>query len=140
MTATELQIKQVQKELADRKKLKILKLKLANEVARDAAREVLGKPDEAVQRIITLSCAEFGASEELVMSRARMVSIVLVRQVAMALSREFTDHSFMKIGAMFSRDHGTVIHAIKAVQNWCDTNPAFSAKLTALRERVKGGK
>lgn len=49
-------------------------------------------------------------------SRRRPANIAFARQVAMYLSRKLTQASLMEIGDAFGgRDHGTVIHAVKKV-------------------------
>lgn len=51
-------------------------------------------------------------------SRRRPANIAFARQVAMYLSRKMTQSSLMEIGDAFGgRDHGTVIHAVKKVEN-----------------------
>jgi len=50
-------------------------------------------------------------------SRRRPANIAFARQVAMFLSRKLTQSSLMEIGDAFGgRDHGTVIHAIRKVE------------------------
>ncbi len=50
-------------------------------------------------------------------SRRRPSNIAFARQVAMFLSRKLTQSSLMEIGDAFGgRDHGTVIHAVKKVE------------------------
>ena len=51
-------------------------------------------------------------------SRRRPANIAFARQVAMYLTRKMTQSSLMEIGDAFGgRDHGTVIHAVKKVEN-----------------------
>ena len=50
-------------------------------------------------------------------SRRRPANIAFARQVAMFLSRKLTQSSLMEIGEAFGgRDHGTVIHAVRKVE------------------------
>ena len=49
-------------------------------------------------------------------SKGRRHELVLPRQVAMYLMREFTSHSYPEIGQFFSgRDHSTVVYAVQKV-------------------------
>lgn len=51
-------------------------------------------------------------------SKRRPAKIALPRQIAMFISRLLTSHSLHEIGESFGgRDHGTVIHACKTVEN-----------------------
>lgn len=58
---------------------------------------------------------QFRVSVEELRSRSRKRSIAFPRQLAMYLTRKFTDRSLADIGSMYNRDHSTVLHAIKAI-------------------------
>jgi chromosomal replication initiator protein len=49
-------------------------------------------------------------------SKRRSRSVARPRQVAMALAKELTSHSLPEIGDAFGRDHTTVLHACRKVQ------------------------
>ena len=55
------------------------------------------------------------------LSKRRSRSIARPRQVAMALSKELTNHSLPEIGDAFGgRDHTTVLHACRKVKSLRD--------------------
>ena len=57
------------------------------------------------------------------------------RQVAMYLSKTFTSKSLPEIGRMFGgRDHTTVMHAIKKVQDLCKVDPSFAEHIKVLKK------
>ncbi|MGD8345652.1 MAG: chromosomal replication initiator protein DnaA [Lysobacterales bacterium] len=57
------------------------------------------------------------------LSRRRTRSIARPRQMAMALSKELTDHSLPEIGDAFGgRDHTTVLHACRKIEELCETD------------------
>ena len=57
--------------------------------------------------------------------------------VAMYLSRTLTDESLKDIGQAFGgRNHTTVIHAIKQVENDCRTNEELKRTVTALKRKL----
>ena len=58
------------------------------------------------------------------------------RQIAMFLASELTTKSLVQIGRQFSRDHTTVIHAIKAVQHRIATNPDTAREVNTLRGKL----
>ena len=61
------------------------------------------------------------------LSKRRTRSIARPRQVAMALSKELTNHSLPEIGDSFGgRDHTTVLHACKQVKNLRSISSDFS--------------
>lgn len=63
--------------------------------------------------------------------------IALPRQTAMFLARVLTGHSLAKIGMAFLRDHGTVIHAVRAVENRQATEADFSEELRILTDECE---
>lgn len=71
-------------------------------------------------------------------SKAKPTSAAWPRQVAMALSRELTPFTLREIGKEFGgRDTGTVLHAVKAVQDRCDAEPDTTGKLVnELRKQL----
>lgn len=70
-------------------------------------------------------------------SRKRSRSIALPRQICMFLARNLTEHSLEEIGGYFGgRDHTTVLHANKTVDNLCKANPEFQATLESLTQEI----
>lgn len=58
-----------------------------------------------------------------IMSKRRNRSIARPRQIAMALAKELTSHSLPELGEYFGgRDHTTVLHACRKVQELLSTN------------------
>jgi chromosomal replication initiator protein len=57
------------------------------------------------------------------LSRRRSRNIARPRQMAMALTKELTEHSLPEIGDAFGgRDHTTVLHACRKIAELCDTD------------------
>jgi len=57
------------------------------------------------------------------LSQRRTRTIARPRQVAMALSKELTEHSLPEIGEAFGgRDHTTVLHACRKIDQLCETD------------------
>lgn len=57
------------------------------------------------------------------LSRRRTRTIARPRQMAMALSKELTEHSLPEIGDAFGgRDHTTVLHACRKIGELCETD------------------
>jgi chromosomal replication initiator protein len=62
---------------------------------------------------------------------------VLPRQVAIYLSRKFTDFSLMEIGEKFGgKDHSTILHSIKKVEERM-SNPSFKEMVENLQSQIK---
>ncbi len=70
-------------------------------------------------------------------SKRRPSNIAFPRQIAMYLSRMLTTHSLQEIGQSFGgRDHGTVIHACKTVENMMDQEDAVARAVEYLRKQL----
>lgn len=68
------------------------------------------------------------------MGKKRVRQIARPRQIAMALARELTNHSFIDIGQSFGgRDHTTVMHACETVQKLCQTDVNIQRDYQALK-------
>jgi len=70
-------------------------------------------------------------------SRRRTANIVLPRQIAMYLTRMLTSHSLQEIGNAFGkRDHGTVIHACKTIENLMQQDASVAREVTYLQTQL----
>ncbi len=72
-------------------------------------------------------------------SKKRVRSLARPRQVAMALSKELTHLSLPDIGEAFGgRDHTTVLHACRKIQELRDADPIINRDVAALLQTLKG--
>ncbi|HET7536406.1 MAG TPA: chromosomal replication initiator protein DnaA [Candidatus Didemnitutus sp.] len=70
-------------------------------------------------------------------SKRRPNAIAFPRQIAMYLCRHLTRHSLQEIGEAFGgRDHGTVIHAIKTVENMMETDDSVRGSVDFLKTQL----
>ena len=70
-------------------------------------------------------------------SKRRPANIAQPRQIAMYLARQLTKHSLQEIGDAFGgRDHGTVIHACKTVDNMMEQDDSFRGSVDFLKAQL----
>jgi chromosomal replication initiator protein len=70
-------------------------------------------------------------------SKRRPNNIAIPRQIAMYLTRSLTKHSLQEIGDAFGgRDHGTVIHACKSVDNMLEQDTTARGAIEFLRNQL----
>ena len=70
-------------------------------------------------------------------SKRRPSNIAFPRQIAMYLSRILTNHSLQEIGECFGgRDHGTVIHACKTVENMMEQDESVRRSVDYLTKHL----
>lgn len=80
----------------------------------------------------------FDVSLDDLKDKTRKKEIVIARQVAMFLSKEYTNHSLKAIGYHFGgRDHSTVIHAVQSVNDMMDTDSNFKHSIEGMRKKLK---
>ena len=73
--------------------------------------------------------------------RRRMSQIVFPRQVAMYISRTLTGDPLKSIGDAFGgRDHGTVIHACKQVENMMEQDGSVKRAIDYLIKQLSSGR
>jgi chromosomal replication initiator protein len=70
-------------------------------------------------------------------SKRRPNNIAIPRQAAMYLARTLTKHSLQEIGDAFGgRDHGTVIHACKAMDNMMEQDASMRGSIEFLKNQL----
>ena len=99
------------------------------DLAKEALKDIVGFQ----QRMISLENIQKTVAEYFkirvsdIRSKKRTRNITRPRQIAMALSKELTNHSLPEIGDAFGgRDHTTVIHAVKKVSQLTSENPQLN--------------
>jgi chromosomal replication initiator protein len=71
-------------------------------------------------------------------SKRRPASIALPRQIAMYLAKELTQKSLPEIGDLFGgRDHTTVLHAIRKIQNLRQQNADLNREIHILEQQIR---
>lgn len=71
--------------------------------------------DQVIKTAITTVCKDYNISYEDIMSSSRKRSIVLPRMVLMYKLYQ-TGFTLVEVGAIFKKDHTTVIHAIRLIE------------------------
>lgn len=71
------------------------------------------------------------------LAKTRKREVVQARHISMFLIKKYTKQSLSAIGQIFERDHATVIHAIKTVDNLCETDQSFKQTLEDIERSLK---
>ena len=83
-------------------------------------------------------CCHFNIKKDLIQTASRKREIVQVRQVAMYLSKEYTDTSLSQIGAIIGkRNHATVLHACKMVKDQLEVDKEFRGEISKILKTLK---
>jgi chromosomal replication initiator protein len=84
-------------------------------------------------------CKYFDIDPDLINSKSKKQEIAQARQIAMYLSRKFTDKSYSNIGDIIGkRDHATVLHACKTVCNWMETDKKLKSCVQEIEQLIQG--
>ena len=77
-------------------------------------------------------------SEEALTSKRRSKDLAVPRQVAMYLIKTLLDYPLVAIGRVFGdRDHSTVIHSIKKVEQTLEKDSTFRRIVEAVQDELK---
>ncbi len=114
---------------------KSITLELAKQMidkfVKNTAREV---SIEYIQKIV---CDYFDLPIELLKSKTRKREIVQARQIAMYFSKKMTKSSLANIGLHCGgKDHATVLHACRTVNNLSETDKHFKKYLVDLEKKL----
>jgi chromosomal replication initiator protein len=110
------------------------------DLAKEALKDILAaqRKQISVENIQKLVADFYRIKLADLLSKNRTRAIARPRQVAMYLSRELTQLSLPEIGAAFGgRDHTTVLHACRTVENLRNTDTSFNAECTALNQSLR---
>lgn len=109
-----------------------LSIKTAHHILKD----LIAEEEKALLtpvKIIQAAAEHFGIRIDDILGKSQTRECTLPRQIAMYLCREQLKIPFMKIGEIFSRDHSTVITAVKLVQKGLDSKTSdFSNPLNTI--------
>ena len=92
-----------------------------------------GELPEIIKRV----CAAFGVTRKELFGASRLRRVLVPRQVAMALAREVGGQSLPRIAAAFDRDHSTVLHACRKVEEMVEDDVALAATVRQLRKELR---
>jgi chromosomal replication initiator protein len=88
---------------------------------------------ESIQRVVAdYYDIRFGD----MVSKRRPQSIAFPRQVAMYLCRTLTQHSLPTIGTAFGRNHATVLHACRLIEQRSKADATLRQTLSVLNQRL----
>ncbi|MFK8066854.1 MAG: chromosomal replication initiator protein DnaA [Gammaproteobacteria bacterium] len=105
------------------------------DLAKEALKDLLAIQDKLVtiESIKKIVAEYFKLRVTDMNSKRRNRSIARPRQIAMALSKSLTNHSLPEIGDAFGgRDHTTVLHACRKVDELCKSEPRINEDYTNL--------
>lgn len=109
-----------------------LAAKLINKLVKNSKREL------SIEYISKVVCDYFNMPVDTLQAKTRKREIVQARQIAMYFSKSLTKYSLASIGSQIgSKDHATVLHACKTVNNLIDTDKNFRQFVEDIEKKLK---
>jgi len=91
-----------------------------------------------IRQIQRAVCSRFGIDQNDMISPRRQVAVVRPRQIAMYLAKTLTPKSYPEIGRRFGgRDHTTVLHARRKIEELIETDEALAADVRELTAELR---
>ncbi|OQY03736.1 MAG: chromosomal replication initiation protein DnaA [Bacteroidetes bacterium 4572_117] len=110
----------------------------------ELAKKIIDKIVKQTKREITIDyiqkvvCDYFEMNIDVLQSKTRKREIVQARQIAMYFSKNMTNSSLSTIGSQIGgKDHATVLHAYKTVNNLVETNKEFKSYIGDIEKKLK---
>ncbi|MCB1520521.1 MAG: chromosomal replication initiator protein DnaA [Hyphomicrobiaceae bacterium] len=109
-------------------------LDIAETVVRDLVQGIEPRRIK-IEDILRIVSRHFGVSKGDLLSQRRHRSVVWPRQIGMYLAKQLTARSLPEIGRRFgNRDHTTVLHAIRKIENEISGNPRLRDEIDELKK------
>ena len=91
-----------------------------------------------VDDIVKTVCKHYGLELSAIHARTRKSEVVLARQVAMFLTKKYTDYSTSKIGQLIgNKNHATVIYAFRTINGQIDVDKTFRTEIEELEKSLE---
>jgi chromosomal replication initiator protein len=112
-------------------------------ITMDLARQLIERfvsnstQEVSVEYIVNVVCNHLNVTIEDFNSKSKKREIVQARQLAMYFARKLTELSLDVIGNQCGRrNHATVVHAIKTIENLLDTDKQFRALANEIEKKI----
>lgn len=112
-------------------------LSLAKSIVKNIVRYRQNITIDVIKKVI---CKFYKISNTDLVSRSRKLSIVRPRQIAIFLSRRYTDLSLQDIGKNFNRYHATALHSIDCIDRGLKEKGSIQKQVEFLCQKLESGK
>jgi chromosomal replication initiator protein len=93
-----------------------------------------------IDLIKKLVCKYYNCSIKDIVSRSRKQRLVRPRQMAIYLSRRYTDAPLQSIGKAFNRYHATALHSIHCIERGLKENSSIQKQADFFHQKLESGK
>lgn len=110
---------------------------LRREVIESFLKQQTHSPKLTPQAIARAVAQEFGITQAALRSSRRAAALVLPRQMAMWLCRNLCQMSLPAIGEHFQRQHSSVLHAVRKLDERLSKEPRLRLRLSKIQQMLK---
>jgi len=110
---------------------------LAESVVKNIVRQRKRITIGAIKKLV---CKYYNVSIEDVVSKSRKQNLVRPRQMAIYLSRRFTDSPLQTIGKSFNRYHATALHSINSIERGLKQDSSIKKQVGFFCQKLENGK
>lgn len=115
-----------------------------SDLSLDLLKETISKITSTKKKVIDVLyiqevvCDYFGIERDKLLSKSRKRDIALPRQLAMYFAKEFTNHTFAKIGEeMGGKDHSTVMYACEQIKDMSKIDKEIKKYVKEISDKLK---
>ena len=112
-------------------------LKLTESVVKNIVRQRKKITIDVIKKLV---CKYYNCSIKDVVSRSRKQSLVRPRQMAIYLSRRYTDAPLQSIGKAFNRYHATALHSIHSIERGLKKNSSIQKQVEFFNQKLESGR
>ena len=112
-------------------------LNLTESVVKNIVRQRKKITIEVIKKLV---CKYYNCSLKDVVSRSRKQSLVRPRQMAIYLSRSYTDAPLQSIGKAFNRYHATALHSIHSIERGLKENSSIQKQVEFFHQKLESGR
>jgi len=121
-------------------KSSLLGMSIDKQLAESVVRNIIRSRKEITVDVIKkIVCRHYNLSIKELTSRSRKQAIVRPRQMAIFLSRRYTDAPLQAIGKAFNRYHATALHSINAIESGARKSAALRKQVEYLSDKLDRG-
>jgi chromosomal replication initiator protein len=112
-------------------------LNLAESVVKNMVRQRRKITIDVIKKLV---CKYYNCSIKDIVSRSRKQSFLRPRQMAIYLSRRYTDAPLQSIGKAFNRYHATALHSIHCIERGLKENSTIQKQVDFFHQKLESGK
>jgi chromosomal replication initiator protein len=112
-------------------------LSLAESVVKNMVRQRAKITIDVIKKLV---CKYYNCSSREIVSRSRKQNLVRPRQMAIYLSRRYTDAPLQSIGKAFNRYHATALHSIHSIERGLKESGPIQKQVDFFHQKLESGR